>query len=195
MSVMDTLVTDRTAADVALVKQLAGIGYDNMTTAQKNQWASNLKGAYNNSDLNRVGEAINYLVAELNDRYYYTWNLCDDLGVGWDEYWTPEHWDPNWHFLSITARTDWGASGIPQADTLTTLLAQVYEVTSMILLLNRLLPTSMAYLTYEGANQIETALLSEHIAVAEYSNAMNDMVNNTQKGYYYSGELYGGEAY
>ena len=193
MSVIDTLISNRTAADVALVKQLAAIGYANMTTAQKNQWDTDLKGAYNASDMNRVGEAINYLVAELNQYYQYTWDQCESMDIAWDEYWSPTHWEPSWHILSITARTNWGAGGIPQAEDLEEYLSQVREVTSMIALTPYTLPTTMEYLTYEGANQIEELLSAEHYAVIGYADYMYELMNGTRKAWFYSGDLYGGE--
>lgn len=49
MSIIDTLVTDRTRADVD---------------------AGNAKGIYNASDLNRVGAAMNYVAARLREQGY-----------------------------------------------------------------------------------------------------------------------------
>ena len=49
MSIIDTLVTDRTQADVD---------------------AGNAKGTYNASDLNRVGAAMNYVAARLREQGY-----------------------------------------------------------------------------------------------------------------------------
>lgn len=56
------LVYDRTYADVMRWLELRNKGYANMTAAERAEWdAGNMKGAYNISDLNRVGEALNYL--------------------------------------------------------------------------------------------------------------------------------------
>ena len=62
MSIIDTLITDRSQADVAALRALAALGWDNMTPAQKAAWSAS-KGAYNATDLNRVGEAMDYLAA------------------------------------------------------------------------------------------------------------------------------------
>ena len=53
------LITDRTAADVAAVIRLRDKGWDGMTDAEREQWTSGMKGAYNASDLNRVCNALN----------------------------------------------------------------------------------------------------------------------------------------
>lgn len=62
--IIDTLITDRTAADVARVHELAVKGYAGMTAAELAElaeWLAGMKGAYNAVDLNRVGTALNYL--------------------------------------------------------------------------------------------------------------------------------------
>lgn len=62
MSVIDTLVTDRTLADVQRANELAAIGYRNMTAEQKAEWDGPLKGRYDiATDLNRVSAACAYL--------------------------------------------------------------------------------------------------------------------------------------
>lgn len=65
LPIMYTLITDRTQADVDLVRQLAAEGKPGMTPNELSLWLSDLKGSYNRSDLNRVGKAINYLSARL----------------------------------------------------------------------------------------------------------------------------------
>ena len=60
-TIIDTLVIDRTPADVARVHELAVKGYAGMTVAELAEWLAGMKGAYNAVDLNRVGAALNYL--------------------------------------------------------------------------------------------------------------------------------------
>ena len=62
MSVIDTLVTDRTEADVSRYSELRDKGWAEMTAAERAEWAAGMKGAYNpNSDMNRVASAMSYL--------------------------------------------------------------------------------------------------------------------------------------
>lgn len=65
LPIMYTLITDRTQADVDLVRQLAAKGQAGMTANELSLWLSDLKGSYNRADLNRVGKAINYISARL----------------------------------------------------------------------------------------------------------------------------------
>lgn len=60
-TIIYTLITDRTTADVARVHELAVKGYAGMTAAELAEWLAGMKGAYNDVDLNRVGTALNYL--------------------------------------------------------------------------------------------------------------------------------------
>lgn len=65
------LITDRTQADVDRVQWLrkkwaAGT----ITQAEKDEWFSEMKGAYNASDLNRVGSAIRYINHRLLEAGY-----------------------------------------------------------------------------------------------------------------------------
>ena len=71
---LDNLIFDRTQADVDRAKYLAGLwqnGTFTGTTAELAEWVTDLKGAYNATDLNRVIAAMDYL-----NEYF--------LGLGYD---------------------------------------------------------------------------------------------------------------
>lgn len=67
---MNTLITDRTAADAARVKALTANGWAGMTEAERAEWLTDLKGAYNASDMNRVSAAVDYLAERLHELGY-----------------------------------------------------------------------------------------------------------------------------
>ena len=71
---LDNLIFDRTQADVGRAAYLSGLwqnGTFTGTTAELAEWATDLKGAYNATDLNRVIAAMDYL-----NEYF--------LGLGYD---------------------------------------------------------------------------------------------------------------
>lgn len=69
MSIIDTLIIDRTQADAELARRLGAIGLAAMTDEQRALYLSDqLKGAYKASDLNRVNAAMDYLVGRLKSR-------------------------------------------------------------------------------------------------------------------------------
>ena len=59
MSIIDTLITNRTQSDVTRWRTLHDKGWGGMTAGEKTEWFAGVKGAYNAADLNRVGEAMN----------------------------------------------------------------------------------------------------------------------------------------
>lgn len=61
MSIIDTLITDRTQSDITRWRALHDKGWAGMTADEKAEWSAGMKGAYNATDLNRVNEALIYL--------------------------------------------------------------------------------------------------------------------------------------
>ena len=110
MSIMDTLVTNRTQADVLRLQELTEKGIENMTSEELAEWFghevgelmdvdNNLlvdsegavllvvtkpgtghRGAYNAADLNRVGQAILYVAGMYNQ---YGYNLIVNPKTNW----------------------------------------------------------------------------------------------------------------
>ena len=81
-----TLVTDRTEADFKRWEYLRNKGFANMTDSERAEWlAGNMKGAYNISDLNRVGEALFYLQNRLKKAGYITYQTQFHASTGWTE--------------------------------------------------------------------------------------------------------------
>lgn len=136
-----TLVTDRTQADVDYLNELtARIVAGTASAADRTAFETDLRGAYNVSDMARVGRAVTALVQEL-----------EAIGV------------------SVTApmKTDWTVNDIPTLEQLALYLAGVSAVCAVVPLSEDTpeLPESMDALTFEGANAIEGALLAVKAAI------------------------------
>ena len=133
---INTLVTDRTAADLARWLDLRNKGYANMTEAERTEWDSGMKGAYNASDLNRVGEALNYLRDRLAEASYLSQ-------------------------VAFIAKTDWTATDIPTASDLFNYLRYVSVVREALAQFAKT-PATPDYtggLDYQEANDIEKILV------------------------------------
>lgn len=65
MSVIDTLITDRTQDDVDTFVKLAKMRWQDMSDAERATFNAG-RGDYSADVMNRVGEAVNYLVARVN---------------------------------------------------------------------------------------------------------------------------------
>lgn len=129
------LITNRTQADVDRVATLAGrVSAGTATEAEKAEWASDLKGAYNASDLNRVGAAVAYVAGWLNVYGY---------------------------AVTVTAKQDWTGSDIPTAGQMAAYLRDVAALRGAIAVMASTPPTpdSANNLTWQEANNIEQILL------------------------------------
>ena len=129
------LITDRTQADVARVAELAArVSAGTATDAGKTEWASDLKGAYNASDLNRVGAAVAYVAGRLNGYGYY---------------------------VSVSPKQDWTVNDIPTAGQMATYIQDVAALRGTIAVMDSTPPTpeSASGLTWQEANNIEQILL------------------------------------
>lgn len=127
------LVTDRTQADVDRAEYLANLGLDNMTEAERTEYLTDLKGAYNATDLNRVGAAMNYVAERLAAHGF---------------------------IVSIDPKTDWTKLDWPTPSTMERYLADLSELRSKFALMQSTpaVPEDMERLTYEEANDIEKIL-------------------------------------
>lgn len=64
------LITNRTQADVERYAELKSKYLHGMTDAEKAEWRTALKGAYNFTDLNRVESAVEYVANRLTEAGY-----------------------------------------------------------------------------------------------------------------------------
>lgn len=130
------LITDRTAADVARWLALRNKGYANMTEEEKAEWdAGDMKGAYNpQTDMNRVGEALNYIRDGLVAAHYH---------------------------CALISKTDWTAEDIPTAADLLAYLENVACIRETLAQLPTTppVPEYSGGLNYQEANDIEQILL------------------------------------
>lgn len=144
MSVLDTLITDRSAADVIRWQTLNAKEYADMTAAEKTEWDGALKGSYDYTDLNRVGNAIAYVAAELAAAGY---------------------------TVSVSPKTDWARGDVPTPAQYAQYLANIAAIRAALVLANTA-PTAPTKVTERtDANDIETILLAVDDALARISAA------------------------
>lgn len=148
------LITDRTQADVDYVARISAKGWSGMTDSEKSEWLLGLKGSYNYTDLNRVGNAVTYVSGRLTDAGY---------------------------FVPVSPKIDWTDSDIPKESDMQTYLEDVEILRSALTVLPETpeVPEDMEELTYEEANDIERillvvdALITNMINAYFYSNEIN----------------------
>ena len=134
MTVLDTLVTDRTQADVDRVAELAAKGLSGMAPAEVSEYLAGLKGAYNATDLNRVTEAMEYIAERLH-------------GYG--------------YAVELAHARPWAMSDIPTQEQMNGYLADLSTLRSALSVRSATpsVPPDMEGLTWQEANDIEKILL------------------------------------
>lgn len=134
MSILDTLVTDRTQADADLAAELAAKGLDGMTPEEVTAYLAGLKGAYNAADLNRVTEAMEYVAERLQ-------------GYGYD--------------VKLHPAGVWTVSGIPSPEDMEAYLSGLSSLRGALPVTQAApkVPPDMEGLTWREANDIERILL------------------------------------
>lgn len=132
---MMNLITDRTSSDVDIIKSLNAAGFTNWSASEIAQYLSDIKGAYNASDLNRVEGAVLYLE-----------NLFKQYG---------------YDNLSLNIKTDWNSSDTLTASDAKRYLNNISVLRNLIAVpaTTPVVPTDMDQFTYEEANNIEKILL------------------------------------
>lgn len=132
------LITDRTDADVkAVAAALARIEGGSGTAADIALLSAN-KGSYNYTDLNRVGNAVQQVAAELAEYGY---------------------------IVSVTGKTDWTEDDLPQKVDIDAYLADIEAIRSAIPVGKNTPVTPEMPLNYAKANDIEQILLDVYYMV------------------------------
>lgn len=216
------MITDRSASDVLLAKNLIKKGFRNMTEDEKNSFLSGLKGAYNYSDVNRIETVIKYFVDTMLQIYEQNIQLAQELGVSWasiyDVPYNPED------YKNMVHKNDWSTNDIFSEADRTDFLNKIVHVLSAIIDIpadtnyltdtNGLIlqdrngnylefeglttstgefPTSFDGFDYKKANIIEKSMEDFNVALSDLKSNKENLIIGTAKSWYYSGDLFGGE--
>ena len=158
MSIINELVYDRTQADVDRVytlknKILTG-GLAALSAEEKAEYLAGMKGAYNYTDFNRLGEAIAYLVERMKE-----------LDI---------------HDRSIIPKVDWVMGDTPTQSQVSNLLSCLTKLRAKLSLPDDApsVPNSLDNLVYQTANEMELLLwmidqrITQTSAAFRYSGTM-----------------------
>lgn len=132
---MLSLITNRTARDVERWKELHDKGWAALSTEERAEWTSGMKGAYKHTDMNRVENAVVELAARFAER-----------GT----------------VLSLTTKTDWGRTGWPTKNDMVRYFGNVeaLRVATGVALNVPPTPTTNTRFNYQKANDLEKILLA-----------------------------------
>lgn len=195
-NIIDTLIYDRTEADVARVAALREKALtQGLTAAETAEWKAGMRGAYNAVDMNRVGGAVAFIAGRFADIPGELDEYREQKGVADSaEYHVP--YDPS--AAVVSPKTDWIGGDYP--DTPTDADAVVYlnnlsVLRSIIPLPSNApqVPASLSRLTFETANAIEYLLYVIYTALADIERELYARIDATATGFLYAGEITAGE--
>lgn len=196
MSIIDTLIYDRTQEDVdrvfTLKHKILSEGLESLTPEEKEEYMNGMKGAYNHTDMNRVGQAVEYIANRMTtlptelDAYRIEKGVADD-----PIYQVP--YDPS--SVHVSPKTNWDIGNVPSQP-----LAEMY-IEDLETLRKQLplpedapnLPTSLDGLTFQTANDIEYLLYLIDKTLTEIKNDIWSKIDRTAIAFRYSNLYYSGE--
>lgn len=176
------LVYDRTIEDVTrwllLTKKLDSSGWDSLTDEEQVEWTTRLKGAYNFSDLNRVGEAVAYLAQRYRaliphlDEYRIARAVADDVLF---------HVPYKDSDVAVEPKTDWQLNDHVWADQAARYLLDLVTLRCLMAVPDGTpeVPPDMIGLTYQEANDIERLLDMLDDEITRKTNELEQWIRNT----------------
>ena len=190
--IIDTLITDRSQADVDYLRMLFALGWDAMSETQRQQYTDGyndpaaIRGGYNGTDLNRVEGAAQEIEAYLAALPGVLAAYLESIGVAPDTV-----FDVPYQPFSLVTRTNWDRNETPNAADLARYLGNVVTLLSKIPA-NANSPESMERLDWQGANDIERALLAEWKAANDFEADTKDRARKTAAAFRHCGTFYSG---
>ncbi len=182
-----SLITNRTATDVSDLKALRTKIINRTATADEwTEWLDNLIAAYNYTDLNRVGNAMDTVTTELNTAPTTLAAYIAALGVAPDEYFTLPYTTP----ISIVTKTDWTQTDDVQNADMSDFLDSLTTLRAVLTLPADTpnLPASMANINYADANNIETILITIENTLAAMLAELEQYADNTAASWVFCGQ-------
>ena len=181
-TVIDTLIYDRTKADVdrvfTLKSKILTEGLNALSAEEFAEYMGGMKGAYNYTDLNRVAQAVAYIADRMiaipeELKSYRERNQVADASV----YRVPYDADS----IEVNPKTDWNIENYPTRSEMESYLADLTTLRKQIKLPANApaVPASMNNLTCSLANDIERLLAIIHDALLKEEAAIYSRIDRT----------------
>ena len=190
-TVIDTLIFDRTQADVDRVKELKSRilnnGWTSLTQEERAEYLAGMKGAYNAVDLNRIGRAINFIVLNMEsvaaalEAYRQARGVADDSQFN----------IPIAPAVSeIDAKTDWAIPDIPQYTQTDKIISDINTLQMSVPLPpgSPELPLNMDKMDYLIANDIEHLLFVIDQTLNGQEDEIEGRIDRAADAFIYSAE-------
>lgn len=190
------LIYDRTAEDADrwyyLSTKLDTVGWSGLTSEDQQEWLTQLKGGYNHTDMNRVGNAVVYLGGRFTDllphlvSYREGYNVADDLLF---------HLPYVAEDVAIKPKTNWALGDPVWIDQAVQYLADLSVLRGLLPLYAKApaVPPDLVDLTIQEANDIEKLLVDIDAEITATTLKVEKWIRDTAAAWMYSGDIFSGE--
>lgn len=195
-TVIDTLIYDRTQEDVdkvfALKHKILTKGLTALSVEEKDEYMAGMKGAYNYTDMNRVGQAVSYIATRMTHLPEELSLYMTNKGVADD---TIYHVPYNPSSIQVSPKTDWRMEDVPTQSQTYTFLNNIVILRKQVTLPNNApdVPSSLDYFTFKLANDIEYLLYLIDSALTKIEKDLYSKINHASVSFAYTGILNCGE--
>ena len=193
MSIIDTLIFDRTFADqqrtVYLIQRILKNGFGSLEVLEQVEYLAGLRGCYNYVDMNRVGAVVSYLAGRMIDA---SWEIAvyrEAQGVAYSSYFDMPY-DVN--EVQVNPKTNWTDLDEPTKAQETQYLADLLTLRMLIPLPPDapLVPATLDALSLDGANDIERLLFVIDSTLTLTIAEVKSRIDRAVLAYAYSGMEY-----
>lgn len=189
MTIIDTLIFDRTLDDVLRIKELSETAMTReLTAAEIEEWnAAIVRGAYNASDINRIGEAIEFADAYLSTVQPEIDAYRAELGVANDAYFDAE-------ILPVPGPptvpwTDYTASEPPiMSNDIRKTFRAAEELAARVHLIYK--APELSRIGYQAANAVERMIYDTYRYGTEKETTRKDAAERISRAWYHAGDLF-----
>jgi len=194
--IIDELIFDRTADDVERVKvlkdQIMSEGLDSLTPSEKAEYLAGMKGAYNATDMNRVGTAVQYIAQRMIQLPIDLQTYRENNGVGEDHIFDLPYDTAD---IVVNPKTDWSVSDIPTVTQIKTYLGNISNLRSILTLPSGTPspPSTLNGMTYTTANNLERILWVVYQALLQVESEAYDLIDRAALDRWHSDEFYANE--
>ena len=183
------LVFDRTAQDLKAAEELLALPWRKMSEGQRAAYAEGLKGLYDPRDRNRVESAVEYLSRSFRELPLILEEYASEIGSDWAQSDLPYNPDD----FQLDTKTDWGPTDMFDMFSRARYISNV-RVLRDTFAPDMPLPDSLDGLTWQGANDIEAALMAVEAAYERIREEYMEIIENEAKSLKIrSGEVFAGE--
>lgn len=190
------LIYDRTQEDVdrlyALKRKILTEGLNSLTPEEKAEYMGGMRGAYNASDLNRVGQAVAFIAERFINLPAELAAYREEKGVADDELY---HVPYNPATVVVYPKQDWSVADVPTQSQIQTYLNNLAVLRRQLALPADApaVPSSLNHLTYQTANDIEYLLVLIYEEFLVMEEGLYQKIDRAAEAFMYAGEVYCGE--